>query len=302
MASPIALGLAATALALTSTAALACEGAQCWGMAPAQEKNPGYSGPNYEAMYGPPGGYDQYGGPPGGYDQGYGYGADQGYGASGRPFAGPVEGYPVDEYQNADGSTPDAYASQDYGPPPQQYAQGYGAPPPQYGAEGAGPPMDDRYGPPPQDQGGYGPPPQDQGAYGPEAGDQGPPESYGQDGYGPPDEGGEPYADAGPPPMTDGGYGQRYAQGYAGGAQGYAAPAYGYGSEPYEGRWARGHEAFRDSGWNHGYRQRSYRSFDKSKYVYDSGWRVEYGPTEVYDLGGGYSGSFGMDAGPVGRF
>src|SRR4051812_45434842 len=94
MASPLTLGLAA-ALALCSTSVLACEGRGCWGMAPAQEKNPGYTGPDYAALYGQPG----YG------DQGYG---DQGYGGyagppSTEPYAGPVEGYP-DAYQNADGS------------------------------------------------------------------------------------------------------------------------------------------------------------------------------------------------------
>src|SRR5688572_28145234 len=182
MASPLALGVLA-ALCFSSTSALACEGAGCWGMAPAQEKNPGYTGPNYGAMYGPPGGQGGYG-PPGGYDQGgydqggydqggydqggygqiYGHSADDGgYGydiaRSRRPFAGPVEGYPLEEYQNADGSAPGAYSHQGAGPAPEQYAQGYGAPPPQYSQGDGAPPMDDRYGPPPQDQGGYGPEP-----------------------------------------------------------------------------------------------------------------------------------------------
>ena len=319
MASPIALGVFA-ALCLSSTAALACEGSGCWGMAPAQEKNPGYTGPNYAAMYGPPGGY----GAPGGYDQGYGgaagpsgqpgydQGYDQGYGqgygmdagnaGSGRPYAGPVEGYPLEDYQNADGSSPNAYDVEPYGAPPAQYAQGYGAPPPQDGQGYGAPPMDDRYGPPPTDQGygpepygdEQGPPPEDDGGPAPEA--YGPPDrgGYDQGAYGPPDQYGQGgddqggYAEAGPPAMDDGAYG--YDQGPAHGGMAYG------GTEPYEGRWARGSESYRDSGYRHGYRHRSYRSFDKSKYVYDSGWQVQYGPSEVYDFGTGWGGDV------VGRF
>jgi hypothetical protein len=139
--------------------------------------------------------------------------------------------------------------------------------------------MENRYGGPPQDQGGYGPPPQGQGGYGP------PPQ--GQGGYAPPPQGQGGYAEAGPPVQGQGGYGASApGPGYG---PGYGGPDYG-GSEPYEGRWARGHEAYRDTGWRQGYRHRSYRSFDKSKYVYDSGWRVEYGPSEVYDLGAGWGG------------
>ncbi len=312
MASPLALGLA-TALALSSTSALGCVGQGCWGMAPAQEKNPGYTGPDYAALYGPPGGYGQggYGDPYGQPGYGQGYGMDYGASQSGRPYAGPVEGYPVDEYQNADGSSPSTYTAEAY--PPAQYAQGYGAPPPQYG-QGA-PPMDDPNGPPPEDQGGYGPeayggeqgPPEeygppDQGGYDQGGYDQGGQGGYDQGGYdqGGPDQGGYDqggYAEAGPPPMADeGAYGGGYAQGYEGPAHG-GMGGMAYGTEPYEGRWARGHEAYRDSGWNHGYRHRSYRSFDKSKYVYDSGWQVQYGPTEVYDLGVGWGGGH-----VVGRF
>jgi hypothetical protein len=274
MASPLSLGLAA-ALALCSTTALACEGQGCWGMAPAQEKNPGYTGPDYAALYGPDGPPPVYGY---GYSAGDSYGyADEGYGADGHlPYAGPLEGYP-EPYQNADGSG-QAYAEDEgYGYGPEDGSYG---PPPGYADDAPG------YDVPPVGGGGSGPhgPPQDPyaGAYMYDA----PPVGGGGSGpHGPPE---GPYAGASaygaPPPVGSGPHGPPPPVYSAG-------PAYGPG-EPYEGYSSGGYEAYGETPYDtSGYRERSYRAGSKSRYVYDSGWRIEEGPSIGYGSGGYPSGS-----------
>jgi hypothetical protein len=70
-----------------------------------------------------------------------------------------------------------------------------------------------------------------------------------------------------------------------------AGPGYGP-DEPYEGYSSRGYEAYGETPYDpSGYRERSYRAGTKSKYVYDSGWRIEEGPATGYEYDGYLAGA-----------
>jgi hypothetical protein len=248
MASPLTLGLAA-ALALSSSAALACEGQGCWGMAPAQEKNPGYTGPDYAALYGPPPGYG-----PGGNDQGYGpqpgY-ADDGYDA-GSPdpaYGAPAEGYSDDD-QDADGS----------------------------GAPGQGGYGDEGYGPPPPAEDRYGPQGYDDGYAGGETGG-GADDGYGASASG---HGASGYGAYGPPLLDGAHHGEATAYAHDNVAPGLDMRP---GHDPYESAYDRGYERSRRWSDASGASNNAYRSGSVSRYAYDSGWRVQEGPSEAHAWG-----------------